>query len=215
MASCLADACWPVTISCPANHPAVLRAPTTAMGGTLIPPTQVTGYPQLKRPAVRWPVARKPAVPGTVRALPGCVGAISDNMEGIAGGTWNTQILPVRVLGKCGGYDSDIIAAMRWAAGLNVPGVPTNPTPAKILNLSLGGSGSCTSSYRQAISASDSSRRPGCGCCRQRAWSGAFTGKLPRRTGRSRPATCRDQSRLQQPGCRGRDFCTGRKLRQS
>jgi serine protease len=55
------------------------------------------------------------------------------------------------VLGKCGGYDSDIIAAMRWAAGLNVPGVPVNPTPAKILNLSLGGSGSCASSYQQAI----------------------------------------------------------------
>jgi serine protease len=82
----------------------------------------------------------------------GIVGAISDNMEGIAGATWNTQILPVRVLGKCGGFDSDIIAAMRWAAGLNLPGVPANPTPAKILNLSLGGSGSCTSSYRQAIS---------------------------------------------------------------
>ena len=82
----------------------------------------------------------------------GIVGAIGDNMEGIAGATWNTQILPVRVLGKCGGYDSDIIAAMRWAAGLNVPGVPANPTPANILNLSLGGSGSCTSSYRQAIS---------------------------------------------------------------
>jgi serine protease len=82
----------------------------------------------------------------------GIVGAISDNMEGIAGATWTTQILPVRVLGKCGGYDSDIIAAMRWAAGLTVPGVPANPTPAKILNLSLGGSGTCTSSYRQAIS---------------------------------------------------------------
>src|SRR5690606_7790730 len=57
----------------------------------------------------------------------------------------------VRVLGKCGGYDSDIIAAMRWAAGLNLPGAPLNPTPAKILNLSLGGSGKCTSSYQQVI----------------------------------------------------------------
>ncbi|MBM4220574.1 MAG: peptidase, partial [Gammaproteobacteria bacterium] len=82
----------------------------------------------------------------------GIIGAMSDNTEGIAGGTWNTLILPVRVLGKCGGYDSDIIAAMRWAAGLNVPGTPANPTPAQVLNLSLGGSGSCTNSYRQAIS---------------------------------------------------------------
>jgi serine protease len=81
----------------------------------------------------------------------GIVGAMSDNMEGIAGGTWNAPILPVRVLGKCGGYDSDIIAAMRWAAGLNLPGAPLNPTPAKILNLSLGGSGKCTSSYQQVI----------------------------------------------------------------
>jgi len=85
----------------------------------------------------------------------GILGGITDNMEGIAGGTWSTRILPVRVLGKCGGYDSDIIAAMRWAAGLSVPGVPANPTPAKILNLSLGGSGDCSgrNSYSEAIMA--------------------------------------------------------------
>ncbi len=50
----------------------------------------------------------------------------------------------MRVLGKCGGYDSDIQAGMRWAAGLAVPGQPLNPNPARILNLSLGGSGACT-----------------------------------------------------------------------
>ena len=38
----------------------------------------------------------------------------------------SVRVLPVRVLGKCGGYDSDIQAAMRWAAGLDVPGVPRN-----------------------------------------------------------------------------------------
>lgn len=83
----------------------------------------------------------------------GMVGAITDNNTGIAGGVWNARILPVRVLGKCGGYDSDIIAGMRWAAGLSVPGAPTNPTPAKVLNLSLGGTGNCNSSYRQTITA--------------------------------------------------------------
>lgn len=83
----------------------------------------------------------------------GMLGAITDNNTGIAGGIWNTRILPVRVLGKCGGYDSDIIAGMRWAAGLSVPGAPANPTPAKILNLSLGGTGNCSSSYRQTITA--------------------------------------------------------------
>lgn len=83
----------------------------------------------------------------------GMLGAITDNNTGIAGGIWNARILPVRVLGKCGGYDSDIIAGMRWAAGLSVPGAPANPTPAKILNLSLGGTGNCSSSYRQTITA--------------------------------------------------------------
>ena len=52
----------------------------------------------------------------------------------------------VRVLGKCGGYDSDIQAGMRWAAGLSVPGVPPNPNPARVINLSLGGSGACNAS---------------------------------------------------------------------
>ncbi len=83
----------------------------------------------------------------------GMLGAITDNNTGIAGAIWNARILPVRVLGKCGGYDSDIIAGMRWAAGLSAPGAPANPTPAKILNLSLGGTSNCSSSYRQTITA--------------------------------------------------------------
>jgi serine protease len=67
--------------------------------------------------------------------------------QGMAGTAYGVKILPVRVLGKCGGYDSDIQAGMRWAAGLSVPGVPTNPNPARILNLSLGGTGTCTTAY--------------------------------------------------------------------
>jgi len=68
------------------------------------------------------------------------------------------KILPVRVLGKCGGYDSNIIAGMQWAAGVAVPGLPSNPNPAKVLNMSLGGTGTCGTSgsgllYRNAIAA--------------------------------------------------------------
>lgn len=74
--------------------------------------------------------------------------AATNNATGIAGGMWDGKVLPVRVLGKCGGYDSDIIAGMRWAAGLPVTGAPSNPTPARILNLSLGSPGRCVSSYR-------------------------------------------------------------------
>ena len=59
----------------------------------------------------------------------GIVAAQANNGLGIAGVGGATRVLPVRVLGKCGGFDSDIIAGMRWAAGLTVPGVPANPNP--------------------------------------------------------------------------------------
>jgi serine protease len=74
----------------------------------------------------------------------GVMGALSNNGVGIAGMSWGAWILPVRALGKGGGYDSDIIAGIEWAAGLSVvnpdgPPVPPNPYPADIVNLSLGG----------------------------------------------------------------------------
>ncbi|HKE92850.1 MAG TPA: S8 family serine peptidase [Povalibacter sp.] len=83
----------------------------------------------------------------------GLIGAMTNNAVGVAGAAFNTRILPVRVLGKCGGTDSDIIAAMRWAAGLSVAGVPDNPTPASVINLSLGGTGPCTSAYQDVVNA--------------------------------------------------------------
>jgi serine protease len=81
----------------------------------------------------------------------GLIGGLTDNGVGVAGAGWNTRVLPVRVLGKCGGYDSDIIAGMRWAAGLAVAGAPVNPTPAQVINLSLGSDGGCTAAYRAAV----------------------------------------------------------------
>jgi serine protease len=81
----------------------------------------------------------------------GILGAISNNDAGIAGTTWAGWIEPVRVLGKCGGYDSDIIAGMAWAAGDQVTGVPDNPYPARIINMSLGATGPCPASYQQMV----------------------------------------------------------------
>jgi serine protease len=81
----------------------------------------------------------------------GILGALTNNGQGIAGMTWTSQILPVRVLGKCGGTDSDIIAGMLWAAGIDVSGVPHNANPAKIINMSLGSSGACLQDYQDAI----------------------------------------------------------------
>ncbi len=83
----------------------------------------------------------------------GTIGAASNNGVGVAGVNWAARILPVRVLGRCGGYTSDIADGMRWAAGLSVSGVPGNSNPAKVLNLSLGGQGACGTTYQEAINA--------------------------------------------------------------
>ena len=81
----------------------------------------------------------------------GTIAANSNNGIGGAGINWNAKILPVRVLGKCGGYTSDIVDGIRWSAGLSVVGVPTNANKAKVINMSLGGSGACSSTYQTAI----------------------------------------------------------------
>jgi serine protease len=62
----------------------------------------------------------------------------TNNGIGVAGINWKVKVQPVRVLGKCGGTTADINDAIRWAAGVSVPGVPANATPAKVINMSLG-----------------------------------------------------------------------------
>ena len=79
------------------------------------------------------------------------VGAATNNGMGIAGTAPGVLVLPVRVLGKCAGSAADVQAGMLWAAGISVPGIPDNPTPAKVLNLSLGGGGACTALYQNAV----------------------------------------------------------------
>lgn len=85
----------------------------------------------------------------------GTIGALSDNALGVAGIAHNASIMPVRVLGKCGGYTSDIADAMIWASGGSVAGVPDTATPAKVLNLSLGGVGRCDNTSQAAINAAN------------------------------------------------------------
>jgi serine protease len=84
-------------------------------------------------------------------SVAGVIAANTNNSQWMAGINWSAMILPVRVLGKCGGYDSDIIDGIAWAAGLPVPGVPANPYPAHVINMSLGGDGPCTASYQNVI----------------------------------------------------------------
>lgn len=81
----------------------------------------------------------------------GTVAAVSNNGRGVAGTAPAARILPVRVLGTCGGYMSDIADALVWAAGGSVAGVPDNAHPAEVINLSLGGKGTCSSLLQGAI----------------------------------------------------------------
>jgi len=86
---------------------------------------------------------------GTIVA--GMVAANVGNGEGGAGIHWGASVLPVRVAGKCGAEVPDIIDGMRWAAGLPVAGVASNPHPARIVNISFGGSAACGQAYQTAV----------------------------------------------------------------
>ncbi len=99
-------------------------------------------------------------------AVTGFLGATTNNATGVAAATWGVRVLPVRVAGKCGAEVADIVDGMRWAAGLQVcrtPALasdtsqtcaewaPTNPTPARIVNISFGGTAACNAAYQDAI----------------------------------------------------------------
>jgi serine protease len=88
----------------------------------------------------------------------GMIAAATDNGVGIAGTGYNLRVQPIRALGKCGGFNSDVIAAMYWAAGMSPPPAvlgngtvpPVNPTPAQIINMSLGSDDPCDAMYTTA-----------------------------------------------------------------
>ncbi len=79
----------------------------------------------------------------------GTVAAETDNGVGIAGVSWNTRLVPLRVLGKGGGTDFDIVQAIRYAAGLSNSSGRTI-TPVDVINMSLGSAGSCADSALEA-----------------------------------------------------------------
>ncbi|HQY47165.1 MAG TPA: S8 family serine peptidase, partial [Usitatibacteraceae bacterium] len=84
-------------------------------------------------------------------AMAGLIAATGNNALGVAGLDWNAKLLPVRAVGKCGGYESDIADGIRWAAGYPVPGVPANASPAKVVNVSLESAGTCSTLTQGAI----------------------------------------------------------------
>ena len=88
---------------------------------------------------------------GTATSALVAAAANTSPAAGMAGAAPGVRVLPVRVLGKCFGNDSDILAGMRWAAGISVAGIPDNLNPAKVINMSLGGGGSCNAAYQAAV----------------------------------------------------------------
>ncbi|ATQ73175.1 peptidase S8 [Massilia violaceinigra] len=81
----------------------------------------------------------------------GTIAAKTNNGLGVAGVAFNSKVLPLRVLGKCGGYTSDIADAITWASGGSVSGVPVNANKARVINMSLGGGGACDTTTQNAI----------------------------------------------------------------
>jgi hypothetical protein len=84
-------------------------------------------------------------------AVAGVIAAATDNGIGVAGAARDAKLLPVRVLGYCGGFTSDIADAIVWASGGSVAGVPANAHPAEVINLSLGTDGACGATLQAAV----------------------------------------------------------------
>ena len=82
----------------------------------------------------------------------GTIGAAANNSKGIAGVAYGAKIQPIRALGSCGGYMSDVADAVTWAVGGDVTGVPANPNPARVVNLSLGATAACGTTFQNVLS---------------------------------------------------------------
>ena len=86
----------------------------------------------------------------------GIIAARANNARGVAGVAYNARVVPVRVLGKCGGATSDVADAILWAAGVPVQGTPANANPAKVINISFGSPGGCGTTLQSAVNSARS-----------------------------------------------------------
>lgn len=87
--------------------------------------------------------------------------AAESNDIGITGIAPNVKISPVRVLGIRGGSESDIAAGINWSIGVKLSGIPANPNPAKVVNLSIGSSSfsTCYSNSPTQLAIDESKKR--------------------------------------------------------
>lgn len=130
-------------------------------------PAQFTGCP--KEPS-SWHGTR----------VAGLIAAQQGNSQGISGLAPGSSLLPVRVMGKCGGSMADVAASITWASGGNVPGVADNPNPADVINLSLSGEGTCQPYLQSAVD----------GAVRRGAVVVAAAGNETKSVASSSPANC-------------------------
>lgn len=79
--------------------------------------------------------------------------ASANNGTGVVGVNWNAGLVTARVLGVCGGDFVDIMSGAAWAAGGSIDNVPDLPVTsrASVINLSLGGTGACSSFEQDAL----------------------------------------------------------------
>ena len=88
----------------------------------------------------------------------GTIAAATNNGVGVAGIAAGARVMPVRVLGAGGGTFYDMSQGVRYAAGLTNDSGTLPVQRAAIINLSLGGAGSCPQSLQDVI---DQSRAQG------------------------------------------------------
>ncbi|MBU6316567.1 MAG: fibronectin type III domain-containing protein, partial [Acidobacteria bacterium] len=159
-----APSAWAVTRGSPSTVVAVLDTGSTVhpdLDGTTVP-----GYDMIVDPAVAADGNGRDADPSDAgdayggsgsswhgTHVAGTINAIVNNGIGVVGIAPDVKVQHVRVLGAGGGYTSDILAGITWASGGSVSGVPANPTPAKVINMSLGGYGSCGPDWQATIDA--------------------------------------------------------------
>ncbi len=72
--------------------------------------------------------------------------------DGVIGVNPSAKILPVRLFGSCHMSRTDLLDSLAWVAGMPVAGAPTNPNPARVINLSFtGGKSVCGDDLQQLL----------------------------------------------------------------
>ena len=75
-----------------------------------------------------------------------------NGVDGVYGVNPNAKIVPIKLFGACNMSRKDLLDAILWAAGVSVAGMPANPNPARVINMSIaGGLNVCGNDLQQAI----------------------------------------------------------------